>query len=143
MVAPSLPVQRQFLFFDCIVQLFAFVAGKGWKLTFADVGVSLIRKGYNVKQQANGSYKPYGPKVLFQDAEHMSNSTHYERLGGDFNLWVPDVAAKTGWRLIAAGGSKEWKTVGEFWESRNPLCNWGGRFNDDNHLSILSPGGKK
>ena len=34
------------------------------------------------------------------------------------------------------------KPFGEFWEELNPLCKWGGRFDDANHFSLEHEGMK-
>lgn len=68
------------------------------------------------------------------DGPHKNGGAHYLGTGEDFNL-----LSKTG-KLITAGGSKEWQEIGELWEKFHPLCRWGGRFKDDNHISIFFNG---
>lgn len=70
-----------------------------------------------------------------RDGGHMHRSLHYEKLAQDFNLFVDD-------RYISQGGTPEWRLLGEFWESLHPLARWGGRFGDDNHVSIEWQGRK-
>jgi hypothetical protein len=36
--------------------------------------------------------------------------------------------------------TKHYQELGEFWESLDPLCSWGGRFNDGGHFSIQHGG---
>lgn len=75
-----------------------------------------------------------GRKV--EDGVHMKFSTHYDRMASDFVLY--DVV--TG-KPVYDGDDPRWIDLGEFWESLNPLCRWGGRFFDANHFS-LSHGGR-
>ena len=73
----------------------------------------------------------------FKDAVHMKLSLHYDRMASDFVLYD----GKTG-KPVYDGDDPRWIKLGEFWESLNPLCAWGGRFHDANHFS-LSHGGRK
>lgn len=57
---------------------------------------------------------------------HIDVSFHYDRLAVDFNLF------KDGKYLTK---TKDHKFLGEFWESLDPMCTWGGRFDDGNHYS--------
>lgn len=65
---------------------------------------------------------------------HMPGSLHYIRLALDLNLFVDG-------KWIADGDHPAWVAIGEYWEGLNPLCRWGGRFQDGNHFS-LAHGGK-
>lgn len=65
--------------------------------------------------------------------KHMKNSLHYEGLAVDIDL------TKDG-EYLPSG--KEHQPFGEFWESLNPECTWGGRFNDANHYSVTFQGRK-
>ena len=75
-----------------------------------------------------------GRKV--KDGVHMVGSTHYDRMGSDFVLY-DTVTGKP----VYDGDDDRWLKLGEFWESLDPLCRWGGRFGDANHFS-LSHGGR-
>ena len=75
-----------------------------------------------------------GRKV--RDGVHMLLSLHYDRMASDFVLY--DIA--TG-KPVNDGEDARWVKLGEFWESLNSLCRWGGRFHDANHFS-LSHGGR-
>lgn len=54
-------------------------------------------------------------------------SGHKKRLAIDLNLF------KDGEYLEGTDAHRE---LGEWWEQQNPLCRWGGRFNDGNHYSL-------
>lgn len=64
-----------------------------------------------------------------------STSLHLDRLAIDLNLF------KDGKFLTSTEAHRQF---GEYWESLNPLCCWGGRFSrpDGNHYSITH-GGRK
>jgi hypothetical protein len=63
----------------------------------------------------------------------IANSLHIDRLAVDLNLFRHGKYLQT---------TEAHKPLGEYWESLNPLCRWGGRFNDGNHYSI-EHGGRK
>lgn len=56
----------------------------------------------------------------------VRNSFHTKRLAIDLHLF------KDGEYLTKTEDHKEF---GEYWESLDPECTWGGRFNDGNHYS--------
>lgn len=60
-------------------------------------------------------------------APHMNNSLHYEGLAVDFDLY------KDGEYLSK---SEDHRVLGEYWESLDPNCSSGIRFNDGNHYSF-------
>ena len=60
-------------------------------------------------------------------------SCHKSRLAIDLNLF------KDGKYLTRTEDHRE---LGEWWESQNSLCCWGGRFNDGNHYSLEHEGRK-
>jgi hypothetical protein len=65
--------------------------------------------------------------------KHMANSLHYEGLAVDIDLFQGDAYLT---------GTGDHKPYGEFWESLDVSCRWGGRFSDGNHYSITY-GGRK
>ncbi|MFX0194558.1 MAG: M15 family metallopeptidase [Candidatus Hodarchaeota archaeon] len=73
-----------------------------------------------------------GYTLTFGDAYatdgHKMYSFHYKRLAIDLNLF------KDGSYLAE---TKDHRFLGEFWESLDPKCTWGGRFShkDGNHYS--------
>ena len=60
-----------------------------------------------------------------------ASSNHKIRLAMDFNLFR---LVDGRWEYCSA--SEDHRFLGEYWESLNPLCSWGGRFNDGNHYSM-------
>ena len=72
-----------------------------------------------------------GYELSFGDAYaksgHRAGSYHYKRLAIDLNLF------KDGEYLVE---TEDHKFLGEFWESLDPMCTWGGRFQDGNHYSF-------
>jgi hypothetical protein len=75
-----------------------------------------------------------GRKVI--DGVHMRGSLHYDRMASDFVLY-DSLSGKP----VYNGNDERWLRLGEFWESLDPRCRWGGNFNDANHFS-LSHGGR-
>lgn len=65
----------------------------------------------------------YGEKKSYSSAK----SNHKRRLAVDFNLF------KDGKYLSA---TSDHKLLGEYWESLDERCRWGGRYNDGNHYEF-------
>lgn len=122
--------EKQSLFALLLAQLIVWIDSKGWAVTLADVGVGELRK----VQLLGVNGKPTGPKMQALDRVHMKGSLHYSRLAADLNLFVNG-------KWIQSGSHPAWTAIGERWESLDPLCRWGGRFADSNHVS-LAHGGK-
>lgn len=76
----------------------------------------------------------YQPMIGKDGLKHMSKSLHYEGLAIDIDLCDRD-----GKYIDTTDGHLEF---GEYWESLDSECSWGGRFNDGNHYSITY-GGRK
>ena len=62
-----------------------------------------------------------------QKGTGIANSLHTKRLAVDLNLFVEGQYQPT---------TEAHRPLGEYWESLNPLCRWGGRFNDGNHYEL-------
>lgn len=67
------------------------------------------------------------------DGKGIANSLHLIKLAIDFALF------RDGVNLTKF---EDWLPLGEFWESLDPLCAWGGRFHspDCDHFSITYGG---
>lgn len=78
--------------------------------------------------------KNYQPMIGKDGLKHMKNSLHYDGLAIDI-----DLCDKNGKYLVS---SEDHERFGEFWESLDPKCCWGGRFHDGNHYSVTY-GGRK
>ena len=70
---------------------------------------------------AVGTKKGYG----------RASSNHKVRLAIDLNLFIDGKYQTT---------SEAHRPLGEYWESLDPLCAWGGRFQDGNHYSFTHQG---
>jgi len=119
-------LQKQFLFCRCLARWIEECAYRGYACTIAEAGVQVKRKSRM--------------GIPFKDGVHMAGSLHYSRLAVDMNLFVPDDRGRMQW--VTHGDHQAWVAMGEFWESLDPLCVWGGRFDDANHLSITHHGRK-
>ena len=62
-----------------------------------------------------------------------TNSCHKLKLAIDLNLF------KDGRYITDDEGHRE---LGEWWEKQNPLCSWGGKWQDFNHYSLTRDGYK-
>jgi len=107
--------QKQRLFTALIAKLIEYAYAHGYELTFGDA----FRD-----PRVHGQM---GVKVGYSHA----SSNHKQRLAVDFNLFRDGVFLSN---------TEDHKTLGEYWESLDPLCRWGGRFNDGNHYSIEHDG---
>lgn len=63
----------------------------------------------------------------------IKNSLHTIKLAIDLNIYKNGEWLKDG---------EQFRDLGEFWESLDPACNWGGRFKDGNHFSYSWKGMK-
>ena len=110
--------QRQRLFMRLLPRLIDHAYAQGFELTIGD--------GYR-DPRLHGSV---GVKMGYGHAK----SNHKNRLAVDLNLFK-------GGEFLQA--TTDHTPLGEFWENLDPLCRWGGRFNDGNHYSVESPEGMK
>jgi hypothetical protein len=60
-------------------------------------------------------------------SDHKRGSKHELGLAMDILLYIDGIYQIT---------TEAHKIFGEYWESLNPRCSWGGRFNDGNHYSF-------
>jgi len=60
-------------------------------------------------------------------SDHIEGSKHHDGLAADLNLY------KDG---IWLSKTEDHRIFGEYWESLDPRCSWGGHFNDGNHYSF-------
>ena len=73
----------------------------------------------------------YTPLMGKDGLKHMKNSLHFEGLAIDIDLFKDGVyLTKTDDHLI----------FGQFWESLDDSCRWGGRWGDGNHYSLTYEG---
>lgn len=107
--------QKQRLLVQLIAKLIEFAYSKGYELTLGDA----FRD-----PRVHGAM---GVKIGYS----YPKSNHKQRLAIDFNLFKDGVFLQT---------TEDHRELGEYWESLDPLCRWGGRFNDGNHYSIEHDG---
>ena len=110
--------QRQRLFMRLLPRLIDYAYAQGYELSIGD--------GFR-DPRLHGAV---GVKMGYGHAK----SNHKNRLAIDLNLF------KDG---LFLPNTTDHTTLGEFWEKLDPLCRWGGRFNDGNHYSVESPDGMK
>lgn len=105
--------EKQRFFTRLVGELIEYAYQAGYELTFGD------------------AYRdPRLAELNAQEGKGIKNSLHTQRLAVDFNLF------KDGHWLQE---SEDFRVLGEFWESLDDDCRWGGRFlprPDGNHFSI-------
>ena len=95
--------------------------------------VWLYKQGYRVRQgDAFRDPRVHG-EIGEKEGYGHAYSMHKSKCANDLNLF------KNGRYL---NETRHHKASGEKWESRHPLCCWGGRFNDGNHYSMTWQGRK-
>ena len=102
-------LQRKFP--PLVAELIQFAYEQGYEITFGDAFRSPRVFGHP------GVRKGYG----------KPNSNHKRRIAIDLNLF------KNGKYLAK---TKDHEELGRYWESLDPDCIWGGRFDDGNHYSL-------
>ena len=75
----------------------------------------------------------YQPMLGRDGLKHMKNSLHYEGLAVDIDL------TKDG---VYLSKTQDHEIFGDYWETLDIDCCWGGRFGDGNHYSVTY-GGRK
>lgn len=111
---PSALLQAQWKFMRMVPLLIAKAHEMGFEVTLGD--------GYRDPRafgEMNSLSGPYG----------AARSAHKQRLAIDLNLFLNG-------RLVTATAGHQ--KLGEFWESLGG--NWGGRFRDGNHYSLMHDG---
>ena len=79
----------------------------------------------------------FGEVANFQNQGHRVGSLHYSGCAGDPALY------KDGKYMIK---TEDYQALGQYWESLDPDCKWGGRWGDGNHFSFAPKeifGGRK
>jgi hypothetical protein len=104
--------QRRFTYYVALLIQEAYA--RGYELTFGEA--------WRTPEQA---------KLNATKGSGISNSLHLDRLAIDLNLF------KDGKFLTT---TEDHRPLGEWWEKLDPLCRWGGRFNDGNHYSLTHEG---
>lgn len=106
--------EKQSLFVRLIAKLIEFAYANGYELTFGEA--------YRTPEQA---------AINASKGTGIANSVHTKRLAVDFNLF------RNG-KLLTS--TEDHRPLGEYWESLDILCCWGGRFKDGNHYSLSHEG---
>lgn len=108
--------EKQSLFVSLSARFIVWAESQGYQFTYAEA--------YRTPEQAARNAA---------NGVGIRNSLHTDRLALDLNLFRDGVyLART----------EDWQALGEYWESLNSLCRWGGRFSkpDGNHISLFHGG---
>lgn len=102
---------------------------------FAHMVAKLILKAYELGYEVTLGDAYRDPRlhgsVGIKAGYGHSKSCHKIRLALDLNLF------KDGKWLTT---TEQFSELGEWWEQQDPMCSWGGRFNDANHFSFEHKG---
>lgn len=98
---------------------------------FAQLVARLILQAYDMGYSVTLGDAYRDPRVHGAVGTKMgyghSKSAHKVRLAIDLNLFKNGKFLQT---------SEDHRPLGEWWEKLDPMCRWGGRFNDGNHYSF-------
>ena len=111
--------RKQSLLVKCLGKLINYAYERGYELTLGEGYVQSPRKTREGQFVADGV--------------HMPSSLHYVKLAQDLNLFVDG-------HYVSDGEHFAWVDLGNYWESLDPACAWGGRFKDANHVSVTFGG---
>lgn len=101
--------QQKFLLLFCS-KLVPWAYAQGYELSFGD---AFRHPKFSMEKLGDNSY-------------YHDWSFHCKRLAIDINAFKEDK-----W----LDKSDDFKPLGEYWESLDPMCSWGGHWNDGNHFS--------
>lgn len=137
--------EKQRLFVRLENQWVQWVLAQGYELTHgeslrSDEQAEINGMGYANRVRLANMIRPYPAFTALSEAilnngkaGGIKTSLHMEKLAADWNLF------KDGAYIADTLG---WREVGEHWETLHPLCRWGGRFGDGNHISLEHNGRK-
>jgi hypothetical protein len=133
--------EKQKLFVRLYSQWLVWALSKGYEFSFGEAKRSDEQSEINAIGQAGREIvarlvEKSFPRLAMTLRNNGKNngirfSAHGNQLAMDMN------AFKKGVYLTK---TEDWTELGEYWESLHPLCRWGGRFNDGNHISIEHDG---
>lgn len=108
--------QKQSFFVELVARLIQEANRQGYELTFGE------------------AYRPPETAALMEkQGKGIKNSLHTLKLAIDLNLFKDGVYLSS---------TESHRPLGTYWKSLNPMCRWGGDFNDGNHYSLEHNGVK-
>lgn len=135
--------EKQRLFVRCFAQWLPWALAKGYEFSFGEAKRSDEQAEINaigsmgretVAQLVQRAFPGLAAAIRNNGkANGIRRTAHGNQLALDLN------AFRNG---VYLDKTEDWKELGEHWESLHPLCRWGGRFNDGNHISIEHDGVK-
>jgi hypothetical protein len=135
--------EKQRLFVKLYSQWLTWALSQGYELTFGEAYRSDEQAEINAIGQSGRELVAATVQRLFPGlavairnngkANGIRRTAHGNKLALDQNLFINGVYQTT---------TEAWRPLGEKWESLHPLCRWGGRFGDGNHISLEHDGVK-
>lgn len=135
--------EKQRLFVNLYSQWLTWALSQGYELTFGEAYRSDEQAEINAIGQSGRELVAATVQRLFPGlavairnngkANGIRRTAHGNKLALDQNLFINGVYQTT---------TEAWRPLGEKWESLHPLCRWGGRFGDGNHISLEHDGVK-
>lgn len=133
----------QRLFFEVFIMWASWALAQGYRFTFgeamrsdeqAEINALGAQGREHVAQLLDRRFVLLAAKI-----RNNGNNNGIRRTAHSLQLALDLNAFKEGRYLTK---TDDWRELGEYWESLHPLCRWGGRFDDGNHLSFEYDGVK-
>lgn len=135
---------KQRFFGRCVSKLLVWLLANKYEFTFGDASRSDEQAVINALGSKGRTelVKFLRTSPLFLDlalaiennvGNGILKTLHEQKLAIDLNLFINGVFLT---------GAESYRPAGEYWESLDPLCIWGGRFGDADHFSITHEGRK-
>ncbi len=112
---------KQAIFASYVGKLIVYINEQGYEVTFGDAWAFDVRPVIEYLQSVGGAEDLI--KLLIS-RKHSKHSKHYKKLGIDLNIF------RDGKYLSK---TEDHRPFGEYWESLDHKCVWGGRIKDGNH----------
>ena len=150
---PSQLLQDQWKFARLLPRLLDEVERRGWRCTIGDVWavdfnptIEILESAIKSQKDHYWTVKLFGIVEYLTAHKHSRNSRHYDKCAIDLNLFKPEYFYSKGasrtikkvmkWHYCTL--TSDHAELGAYWKSLDPLCTWGGDFEepDGGHYSI-------
>ncbi len=134
--------EKQRLFARLSSEFMVWAIGRGYEFTYgearrSDEQAELNAMGADGRAELVQYLVPHYPVL----AKCIANN-----VGSGIRLTLHEIGLALDLNLFRDGvyltKTEDWREIGEHWEGMNPLCRWGGRWGDGNHISLEHEGRK-